>query len=133
VSSRPNDPFPGGYALIYSNDTVAGMSGGPVLDAAGRLIGIHGQAETERNPGNQSGSDPIRRTNYNYGIPSNTLMQVAARSGVDLADLGVRVDNTPTAVSQPVPLLPSSPTLPGRPGVIRPTTPSTGVCAGRRC
>ena len=34
-----------GYELVYTNMTRKGMSGGPVLDSGGRLIGIHGIAE----------------------------------------------------------------------------------------
>lgn len=34
-----------GYELIYTNLTHSGMSGGPVLDGNGRLIGIHGRAD----------------------------------------------------------------------------------------
>ncbi|MDH6097751.1 serine protease, partial [Anabaenopsis sp. FSS-46] len=35
----------GGYELVYSSITLGGMSGGPVLDTQGRVIGIHGLAE----------------------------------------------------------------------------------------
>jgi tetratricopeptide (TPR) repeat protein len=34
-----------GYELVYNNLTHRGMSGGPVLDASGRVIGIHGRSE----------------------------------------------------------------------------------------
>ena len=39
--------FSNGYDLVYSDITVKGMSGGPVLDSLGRVIGIHGRAEGE--------------------------------------------------------------------------------------
>ena len=38
-----NPPNPnGGYGLLYSSDTYRGMSGGPVFNARGEIIGIHG-------------------------------------------------------------------------------------------
>jgi tetratricopeptide (TPR) repeat protein len=37
--------FSDGYDLIYSSVTYGGMSGGPVFDRGGRVIGIHGRAE----------------------------------------------------------------------------------------
>ncbi|NJR74542.1 MAG: trypsin-like peptidase domain-containing protein, partial [Scytonema sp. CRU_2_7] len=37
----------GGYELVYTSITYGGMSGGPVLDSLGRVIGIHGRAEGE--------------------------------------------------------------------------------------
>ena len=37
-----------GYQLLYSNRTVNGMSGGPLLNKKGELIGIHGRAEIDK-------------------------------------------------------------------------------------
>ncbi|OCQ97929.1 hypothetical protein BCD67_02005 [Oscillatoriales cyanobacterium USR001] len=51
-----------GYALIYNNITQPGMSGGPVLNEEGQVIGIHGQGD-QRN-GIKSGLNlaiPIKR------------------------------------------------------------------------
>jgi tetratricopeptide (TPR) repeat protein/S1-C subfamily serine protease len=45
----------GGYDLIYSSMTYGGMSGGPIFDTAGRVIGIHGQAEGGGLVGNSLG------------------------------------------------------------------------------
>jgi len=39
VNSKP-DPY-GGYSLLYSNQTSQGISGGPVFDQDGWLVGIH--------------------------------------------------------------------------------------------
>jgi len=52
-------PLDSGYALIYTNTTSRGMSGGPVLDEKGRVIGIHGKGD--RKDGNKTG--------LNLGIP----------------------------------------------------------------
>jgi tetratricopeptide (TPR) repeat protein len=55
-----------GYELVYTNITQGGMSGGPVLDTQGRVIGIHGRAE---------GND-IDRTQFGYslGVPIKTFL-----------------------------------------------------------
>ena len=37
--------IPNGYQLLYSNQTLPGMSGGAVLNAQGQLVGIHASAE----------------------------------------------------------------------------------------
>ena len=43
VGMRLERSLLGGYQLGYTNDVRSGMSGGPVLDASGRLIGINGR------------------------------------------------------------------------------------------
>jgi serine protease Do len=40
---QPTPIRDGGYSVLYNNLTRRGMSGGPVLNAAGELIGIHGR------------------------------------------------------------------------------------------
>ncbi len=45
LTGRLKKPTSEGYALIYSGDALVGMSGGPVLDEEGRLIGIHGKED----------------------------------------------------------------------------------------
>lgn len=49
-----NSQHRSGYNLVYSNFTRGGMSGGPVLNAQGKLIGIHGLAEQEINEANNN-------------------------------------------------------------------------------
>ena len=46
LETQTNQSFSNGYDLIYSNISYGGMSGGPVFDVAGNVIGIHGRAES---------------------------------------------------------------------------------------
>lgn len=52
----PPQPQSLGYALFYTDNTRAGMSGGPVFDQEGRLVGVHGlgsrmKGKTQCKPG----------------------------------------------------------------------------------
>lgn len=68
-----------GYSLIYSNQTLPGMSGGPVLDENGQLIGIHGRADTAAQAQNPDVNPSIYiKTGFNLGIASNTFLKVTA-------------------------------------------------------
>jgi tetratricopeptide (TPR) repeat protein/S1-C subfamily serine protease len=42
---QTNQSFSNGYDLIYGSISYGGMSGGPVFDTTGNVIGIHGRAE----------------------------------------------------------------------------------------
>lgn len=66
ITANARQPLADGYALVYSNDTLNGMSGGPVVNEKGELVGIHGKAETTVNQDKQ-----IIRTGFNLGIPIN--------------------------------------------------------------
>lgn len=44
VSLLANQPIEGGYNIGYTNDIQQGMSGGAILNAQGKLIGINGKA-----------------------------------------------------------------------------------------
>jgi tetratricopeptide (TPR) repeat protein/V8-like Glu-specific endopeptidase len=48
-----------GYSLIYSNPTLPGMSGGPVLNSQGELVAVHGQGDRSVNG---------QKTGFNLGI-----------------------------------------------------------------
>ncbi|HEY9701037.1 MAG TPA: trypsin-like peptidase domain-containing protein, partial [Allocoleopsis sp.] len=39
------DPKNEGYNIVYNNQTTKGMSGAPILDSGGKLIGIHGKTD----------------------------------------------------------------------------------------
>ncbi|NJK40546.1 MAG: serine protease [Acaryochloridaceae cyanobacterium SU_2_1] len=76
VTANANRPLANGYALVYSNSTLPGMSGGPVLDNQGQLIGIHGRADIS-NPVKPSEINPgvVVKTGFNLGIPINSFLE----------------------------------------------------------
>lgn len=101
VSSRldesDNDPKErnDGYDLAYTNITRAGMSGGPVLDAAGRIVAIHGQGDrNSQAPGEEAsgGLADDEKTGFNLGIPIQTFLKLQpefSKRG------GARIDKSP--------------------------------------
>ncbi|MEC4983368.1 MAG: tetratricopeptide repeat protein [Oscillatoria sp. PMC 1068.18] len=62
-----------GYELLYSNITEPGMSGGPVLDTLGRVIGIHGRAEGEIS-NNEVGHGRQIQLGYSLGVPVSSFL-----------------------------------------------------------
>lgn len=92
---------PGGYILRYTAPTWEGMSGSPVFDTDGRVIGIHGQGIKETQDvvderGQTTGELPSK-TGFNAGIPINILIAMRGQIGQSVANL--IVDNTPFANS----------------------------------
>ncbi|MGB8697912.1 MAG: serine protease [Thermosynechococcaceae cyanobacterium] len=148
ISARPAKAQADGYALVYTNVTRRGMSGGPVIDSDGRLVGIHGRAEADGDSGSA-------KAGLNLGIPIKTFTDLART-------MGLKIDVSPnTAKASPPPVPAASmqsaqPSLPevsppafqsspastlspallySRPKPIRPTSSSTKapICAGSSC
>lgn len=65
ISERVQKPKEG-YALVYSNPVKPGMSGGPVLNEQGRVVGINGLAVPDARTG---------AVDY-LGIPINTFVRL---------------------------------------------------------
>ncbi len=86
-----------GYSLVYSNATQPGMSGGPVFNDQGQLIGIHGRADSKLQNGVYFKQDK------NLGIAIDTFLAIARQSGIEI--------KTPSATLA----APSTPSLPQSP------------------
>jgi tetratricopeptide (TPR) repeat protein len=75
ISANSHKTFDKGYSLIYSNDTLNGMSGGAVLNSNGELVAIHGVGDRDEDG---------RKNGFNLGIPIERFGTVASRMGVSL-------------------------------------------------
>ncbi|MEO0374353.1 MAG: trypsin-like peptidase domain-containing protein [Cyanobacteria bacterium P01_A01_bin.17] len=85
ITANAGQSLKDGYSLIYSNNTLPGMSGGPVLNAQGKLIGIHGRADTTEKVQNQSLNPEIYiKSGFNLGIPTRTFLRLASQAGLNL-------------------------------------------------
>lgn len=82
---------PDGYSLSYDNATLPGMSGGPVLDADGRVVAIHGQGFNQKIEDKEGNQDLSVKLELNLGIPINAFLQLAPKSGINLH---LQVDST---------------------------------------
>lgn len=90
-----------GYSLVYSNDTLDGMSGGPVLNVKGEVIAVHGRgydATAEVSSVNPSIAK-VKRA-FNYAIPINTFLQKSSNLGVRIASSS-SVNFTPSVATAP--------------------------------
>ncbi|WP_373541858.1 tetratricopeptide repeat-containing serine protease family protein [Chamaesiphon sp.] len=85
VTANSSKPFDNGYSIVYSCNTLPGMSGGPVLNERGELIAIHGrgdvQAKTQPSAVN---ANVWVKTGFNLGIPARTFINMASTMGVKL-------------------------------------------------
>ncbi|MDF0554882.1 tetratricopeptide repeat-containing serine protease family protein [Kamptonema sp. UHCC 0994] len=86
------DPVSDGYDLFYTNITEVGMSGAPVLDTQGRVIGIHGQSEGEKIYDAKSREIYRVKLGFSSGIPTNRFLMAVQQSGIKLS---LKVENSP--------------------------------------
>ena len=104
----------GGYQMIYTNVTRQGMSGGPIFNSKGKVIGIHGQAEGREIYLPDSDSTRVK-AGFNLGIPIHQFVKARPEAGP-----------TPLAIaSTPTPSRPISKTAPPKPSTGLPESQNT--------
>ncbi|MBG0744832.1 MAG: GUN4 domain-containing protein [Cylindrospermopsis raciborskii KL1] len=68
ISRIEKEPQKGGYTLVYRIGAFPGMSGGPILNEDGKLVGIHGQTDILEDIS----------TSEEYGIPLQTYLNATS-------------------------------------------------------
>lgn len=69
------DPLSEGYRLFYTNIAEAGMSGGPVFDLAGRVVGIHGRTDGEKRFDPAADYSRRLRLGFSSGVPIRHFLE----------------------------------------------------------
>jgi tetratricopeptide (TPR) repeat protein len=81
-----------GRELIYTTFSQPGMSGGPVLDRQGRVIGIHNASETKLETDENSGEVFPTYLGRSLGVPIHTFLGLATQ--VQVSPNLLKVENT---------------------------------------
>jgi tetratricopeptide (TPR) repeat protein len=87
-----------GYGLVYSNNTLPGMSGGAVFNDQGEVIGIHGRGEAERLQPTEN-SQVVVKLGFNQGVPINTFLALLPKTGLQLGLRNVQPPQPPVATA----------------------------------
>ena len=72
ITANATQPLDDGYGIVYSNDTLPGMSGGPVFNSQGEVVGIHGRGDIDQTQATGN-SGVVVKTGFNLAVPINTF------------------------------------------------------------
>lgn len=129
VSALSPTPLADGYALVYTNITRAGMSGGAVLNDKGHLVGVHGRAEGDAVFGDRPEIAINVKVGFNLGIPIKTFVNYVKKAGIQL-----ELHSVESASELAKPSSFSDGSTSTRPPVISGSEGAVPlVCPGRRC
>ncbi|MFM6208272.1 MAG: hypothetical protein ACKPEZ_23015, partial [Planktothrix sp.] len=78
-----------GYSLVYTNLVRSGMSGGPILDTEGKVIGVNGIVQLGANPDNI----------VSAGIPINYFLDW--RKTARLSSIPAPINNSAPVTNNP--------------------------------
>ncbi len=81
---NPEDPQTLGYSIFYTDNTRVGMSGGPVFDRNGRVIGSHGQGKLGKP---KCGSIPSLESNPESGARLESEANAVTANSSDFSSL----------------------------------------------
>jgi len=89
-----------GYTLRYNAVTKGGMSGGPVFDGEGRVVGVHGEGDRDYDRVTDTDRKvvtglAITKTGFNSAIPINTFIAKLSEAGLNRSAL--LINTSPTA------------------------------------
>ena len=99
VTANSSRPLKDGYAIIYSNSTLPGMSGGGVFNDRGELIAIHGKGDIDTKIQTSEINPTVRiKTGFNLGIPINTFQQLSAKLGINIGGGAIVASNPQSKV-----------------------------------
>jgi serine protease Do len=93
--TNAQEPTTNGYDLSYTSITRSGMSGGPVLDVAGRVVAIHGQGDRNSQTPEEENSGGVgsnEKTGFNLGIPIQTFLKLQPQA---TKVIGAKIDKSP--------------------------------------
>ena len=91
----------GGYQIVYTNVTRQGMSGGPIFNQKGQVVGIHGQAEGREIYLPDQDSTRVK-AGFNLGIPIHQYVKNKKTAIAKLPTTTISAVPSPPPIKPPV-------------------------------